>query len=164
MNTGLDCGENEQFSLDRDDPYNGKLALFDKYQFHYTNNRRWELPDILDFIKPIRAKWLKQITNKKSFVPIYSADHSNTFIGLAYFKKNKKQLDNCLLILANGDSFNQQLLKPDISKLRALSNNNSMIGKLVFSTHEDPRKFTQFDDLNTIDLHLGAGEIKIVEL
>ena len=164
MNSGLDCGEFEQFSLNEDDPYNGKLALFDKYQFHYTNNRRWELPDILDYIKPIRKKWLKQITNKKSFVPIYSVDHSNTFIGLAYFKKNKKQQGNCLLILANADSFNQQYLKPDITKLRTLSNNTSMLGKLVFSSHEDPRNFTQFDNINIIDLHLGSGEIKIVEL
>lgn len=163
MNTGLDCGEHEQYSLERNDPYNGKLALFDKYQFHYTNKRRWELPDILDFIKPIRKKWLKQLTNKKSFVPIYTADHSKTFIGLAYYKKNKLQKDNCLLILANGDPFNQQLLKPNIEKLRTLANNKEMVGKLVFSTHEDPRRFTQFYDQNTIDLHLGAGEIKIVE-
>ncbi len=164
MNTGLDCSKYEQFSLDRDDPYNGKLALFDKYQFHYINPRRWEIPDILDFIKPIRKKWLKQITNKRLFVPIYSVDHTRTFIGVAYYKKNKKRQDNCLLILANGDSFNQQVLKPDITKLRKLSGNNQLIGKLLFSTHEDPRKFTQFYDLNTIDLHLGAGEIKIVEL
>ncbi|MCK5388368.1 MAG: alpha-amylase, partial [Candidatus Izimaplasma sp.] len=163
MNTGLDCSENEQYSLDRDDPYNGKLALFDKYQFHYTNNRRWELPDILDFLKPIRKKWLKQITNKKSFIPIYSTDHSKMFIGLAYYKKNKLHKNNCLLILANGDPFNQQILKPDITKLRSVSKNTEMIGKLLFSTHEDPRKFTQFDNINTIDLHLGSGEIKIIE-
>ena len=164
MNTGLDCSENEQYSLDRNDPYNGKLALFDKYQFHYTNSRRWEIPDILDFIKPIRQKWLKQLTNKKAFVPIYSHDHSKTFIGLAYFKKNNKEVDNCLIILANGDPFNQQLLKPDLTTLRKVSNNTSTFGKLLFSTHEDPRKFTQFDDFNTIDLHLGAGEIKIIEI
>ena len=164
MNTGLDCSENEQFSLERDDPFNGKLALFDKYQFHYTNDRRWEIPDILDYIKPIRKKWLKELTNTKSFVPIYSVDHSNTFIGLAYFKKNRKEKDNCLIVLANADPFNQQLLKPDLTNLRKLSNNNSVNGKLVFSTHEDPRKFNQFDDINTIDLHLGSGEIKIVEL
>ena len=163
MNTGLDCHKNEQYSLEREDPYNGKLALFDKYQFHYTNKRRWEIPDILDYIKPIRKKWLKQITNKKSFVPIYSIDHSNTFIGLAYFKKTKKAQDNCLLIMANGDPYNQHLLKPDISKLRTITNNKSMIGRLIFSTHEDPRRFTQFDDINIIDLHLGEGEIKIVE-
>ncbi len=164
MNTGLDCREDEQYSLPQDDPYNGKLALFDKYQFHYTNSRRWELPDILDFVKPIRKKWLKQLTNKKAFVPIYSIDHSHTFIGLAYYKKNNKKSDNCLIILANADTFNQQFLAPDLTTLRKLSHNEAMVGRLVFSTHEGPRDFPQFKDFNTIDLHLGAGEIKIVEL
>lgn len=84
MNTGLDCRENEEFSLPQNDSYNVKLALFDKYQFHYTNERRWELPDILSIIKDIRIKWLKEITNNKSYVPIYSEDNSQTFIGLAY--------------------------------------------------------------------------------
>ncbi len=163
MNTGLDSRKNEQYSLDRLDQYNGKLALFDKYQFHYTNPRRWELPDILDFIKPIRKKWLKEITNPKSFVPIYNADHSKTFIGLAYFKKTKKDKDSCLMILANADTYNQQLLRPNIDELRRLSGNTSINGKLVFSTHEDPRKFTQFYEFNILDLHLGEGEIKIVE-
>ncbi len=164
MNTGLDCHDNEQYSLAENDPYNGKLALFDKYQFHYTNPRRWELPDILDFLKPIRKKWLKQLTNKKAFIPIYNIDHSNTFIGLAYYKNNQKTQGNCLLILANGDSFNQQFLKPDLTLLRKTSNNQAMVGKLLFSTHEGPRDFTQFLNFNTLDLHLGAGEIKIVEL
>ena len=164
MNTGLDCRENEKYSLERNDPYNGKLALFDKYQFHYTNKRRWELPDILDFIKPIRKRWLKQLTNNKSFIPLYSADHSKTFIGLAYYKKTKGKIKNCLLILANADTYNQQFLRPNIEELRRVSKNTSMLGRLLFSTHEDPRKFTQFFDLNTLDLHLGAGEIKIVEL
>jgi len=163
MNTGLDSRKNEQYSLDRLDPYNGKLALFDKYQFHYTNPRRWELPDILDFIKPIRKKWLKEITNTKSFVPIYNTDHSNTFIGLAYFKKTKKDKDSCLMILANADTYKQQLLRPNIDELRRLSGNTSMNGRLLFSTHEDPRKFTQFYEFNILDLHLGEGEIKIVE-
>jgi len=164
MNTGLDCSENERFSLNDDDPYNGKLALFDKFQFHYTNQLRWELPDILDFIKPIRKKWLKQLINTEYFIPIYSIDHSNTFIGLAYFKKTKKENDSCLLILANADTYNQQYLKPNLDELRSISGNKAMKGKLLFSTHEMPREFSQFFNINTIDLHLGAGEIKIIEL
>jgi len=164
MNTGLDCSENEQFSLNKNDPYYGKLALFDKYQFHYTNPRRWEIPDKLDLIKPIRKKWLKQITNIGSFIPIYSIDHSNTFIGLAYYKNTHENDNSCLLILANANTYNEQYLKPNIEELRRISGNRFMTGKLLFSTHETPRNFTQFLDENTIDLHLGAGEIKIVEI
>ena len=164
MNTGLDCRENEQFMLPDNDPYYGKLALFDKYQFHYTNERRWELPDILGFIKDIRKKYLKQITNKKYFVPLYSVDHPKTFIGLAYYKKTKSNKNNCLIILANANPYHEQYVRPNIEELRRLSGNKEIEGKLLFSTHEYPRKFQQFIDYAQLDIHLGAGEVKIVEL
>lgn len=164
MNLGLDSRENEEFNLPENDPYYGKLALFDKYQFHYTNNRRWELPDILDALKPIRKKWLKELTNNKSFEPIYSDGNSETFIGLAYYKKTKSNKNNILLILANGNPYHEVYLKPSIAVLRALSNNNESTGKLLFSTHEGPREFTQIIDHNILDIHLGAGEVKIVSL
>lgn len=164
MNTGLDCRPNEQFMLSEDDPYYGKLPLFDKYQFHYTNNRRWELPDLLDFIKPIRKKYIKQITNKEFFVPLYAHDQPKTFIGLAYYKKTKTNKNNCLLILANANPYHEQYIRPNIHELRAISGNKELQGKLLFSTHEGPRAFTQFIDFDHLDIHLGAGEVKIVEL
>lgn len=164
MNTGLDARENEQFNLPKADPYYGKLALFDKYQYHYTNPRRWELPDLLDMIKPIRKKYLKQITNKKAYVPLRANDHPGTFIGFSYFKKNKKGKHNTLLILANCNPYHEQYVHPNIEALRSKALNNEMTGKLLFSTHEGPREFNQFSDFNTLDIHLGPGEIKIVEL
>ncbi len=164
MNLGLDSRENEEFNLPKNDPYYGKLALFDKYQFHYTNYRRWELPDILDALKPIRKKWLKELTNNKSFVPIYSDGNSQTFIGLAYYKKTKSNKNNVLLILANGNPYHEVYLKSNIELVRSLSHNGEMSGKLLFSTHEGPRAFTQIIDHNILDIHLGAGEVKIINL
>lgn len=164
MNTGLDCRPNEQFMLEESDPYFGKLALFDKYQFHYTNDRRWELPDTLDMVKEIRNKWLKQITNKDLFIPLFATDHPKTFIGLAYYKKSKATKNNALLILANANPYHEQYVRPSIKELRKLTSNKELTGKLVFSTHEGPRPFTQFIDFDTLDIHLGPGEVKIVEL
>ncbi len=164
MNTGLDARENELLMLDPSDPYYKKLALFDLYQFHYTNPRRWELPDILGAIKPIRAKYIKQITNKKSFVPLYAQDQPKTFIGLAFYKKSKSNKENILIILANANPYHEQYAKIDISKLRELASNQKMDGKLLFSTHEVPRPFTQFIDYSTLDIHTGPGEVKIIEL
>ncbi|MCF7925559.1 MAG: alpha-amylase [Candidatus Izimaplasma sp.] len=164
MNTGLDARDNEQFMLNQTDPYYGKLALFDKYQFHYTNPHRWELPDILDFIKPIRQKYLPQITNKKYFIPLYGKNHPNTLIGLSYFKKTKKKEHNVLIVLANSHPYEEVKRAIPIHDLRHQSQNNAMVGSLLFSTHEDPRPFTQFFDDNTLDIHLGRGEIKIIEL
>jgi hypothetical protein len=164
MNTGLDCRENEEYNLPDNDPYNGKLALFDKYQLHYTNERRWELPDILGIVKGIRKKWLKTITNNKSYEPIYSDDGSQTFIGLAFYKNTKATKNNVLLILANGNPYHEVYSKPSIKILRTLSKNNADTGKLLFSTHEGPRPFNQFLDINTLDIHLGPGEVKIINM
>ncbi len=164
MNTGLDARENELFMLDPSDPYYGKLALFDLYQFHYTNPRRWELPDLLDMIKPIRKKYIKQITNIKAYMPLYAENQPNTFVGFSYIKKSKTKKANTLLILANTNPYDQQYLKVDIRNLRQVTENHEMKGKLLFSTHEGPRSFTQFIDYNTLDIHLGAGEVKVIEL
>jgi len=164
MNTGLDARENELYMLDENDPYFGKLALFDLYQFHYTNPRRWELPDLLDMIKPIRSKYLKQITDKKAFMPIYAHNHPNTFVGFSYIKKTKNNRENTLLILANTNPYDQNYLQVDIRNLRQVTENHEMRGKLLFSTHESPREFSQFIDYSTLDIHLGPGEIKIIEL
>ncbi|MCF7926295.1 MAG: alpha-amylase [Candidatus Izimaplasma sp.] len=164
MNTGLDARENEKFMLDIHDPYYGKLALFDSYQFHYTNNRRWELPDILDYLKPIRQEFKTQLTNKRYFVPL-KGDHSpKTFIGIGYFKNTKRNQENMLLVFANSNTYNEVHTTVNISTLRKKANNKHMIGQLLFSTHEGPREFSQFYDLNNLDIHLGAGEVKIIKI
>lgn len=164
MNTGLDCRPTEQFMLDENDKYYGKLPLFDKYEFHYINNRRWELPDLLDQVKDIRNKFLKQITNKDNFVPLYTVDHPATFIGFSFFKNGKATKDNTLIVLANANPYHEVYVRPNIDLLREKSGNNELEGKLLFSTHEGPRKFTQFIDWSHLDIHLGPGEIKIVQL
>jgi glycosidase len=164
MNTGLDARENELYMLDPSDPYYMKLALFDRYQFHYTNPRRWELPDMLDFIKPIRKKYLKQITNKKHYLPLYAHYENKNFIGFSYFKKSKQGKENLLFVLANADTWNEHYTQVDIRLLRDVADNHQMIGKLLYSTNEAPRPFTQFIDYHTLDIHLGPGEVKIVEL
>lgn len=164
MNTGLDARPNELQMLEASDPYYEKLALFDLYQFHYTNPRRWQLPDMLDAVKPIRQKYLKLLTSKKAFIPLFAHYENKNFIGFSYFKKTKTGKQNTLLILGNADSNYEHYLKVDIRNLRLASSNQQMEGRLLFSTHEAPRPFEQFIDHNTLDIHLGPGEVKIIEL
>lgn len=164
MNTGIDARENELYMLDPSDPYYKKLALFDLYQFHYTNPRRWEIPDMLDSVRLIREKYLKSITDKKAYMPLYAENHPNTFIGFSYIKKSEKDKKNILMILANCNPYDQQYLRVDIRNVRQVTENHEMKGNLLYSTHEGPRDFTQFIDYNTLDIHLGAGEVKIIEL
>jgi glycosidase len=164
MNTGLDARDNEAFVLDEQDPYYGKLALFDRYQFHYTNARRWELPNILEFLQPIRKSYVKSITNPKRFLPLYAHYENQNFLGLSFYKTSRSNKQNVLLVLANADTWHEHYIKVDIRLLREVTNNTQTEGRLLFSTHEGPRAFTQFLDSNTLDIHLGPGEVKIVEL
>ncbi len=152
MNLGLDASDNDLYHLDESDPYYKKLALFDKVALHYMNPRRHELPNILAFIKPIRQNYRHAIMNKKAFVP-FETDY-NQFVGYAFKKKN-----STLLVFANLNPYYDYTTHLDISEL----GNTKCVGKLVFSTHEHPRNFTQFIDENTLDIHLGNGEIKLVE-
>ncbi len=97
-------------------------------------------------------------------MPLYAERHPDTFIGFSYIKKKGKDKKNILMILANSNPFDQQYLRVDIRNLRQVTENHEMKGKLLFSTHEDPRLFEQFIDYNTLDIHLGPGEVKIIEL
>jgi glycosidase len=164
MNTGLDARENELYMLPENDPFYGKLALFDKYQFHYTNPRRWELPDILGIVSKIRHSFLKQIKSKETYLPIHMHEQPKTFIAFGYFKKGKSTKNNALLILANANPYHELYARPNIEALRNATGNKELQGELLFSTHEGPRPFTQFIDYNTLDIHLGPGEVKIVKL
>lgn len=116
----------------------------------------------MSVVKDIRKQWLEVITDNESYEPIYSNDGSQTFIGLAFYKKTENQKNNVLLVLANGNPYHEAYSKPSIHRIRELSKNNEKIGKLLFSTHEGPRPFIQFIDFNTLDIHLGPGEVKII--
>lgn len=88
MNLGVDCGPNEDENLPESDPFYKKLALFDKYQFHYTAET--DLIDILTKIKDIRLEHLDYIQNGK-----YKVKHKHDCLSLEY------KLDDKLVIVAN---------------------------------------------------------------
>ncbi len=161
MNIGLDATEDDLYRLPKDDPFYGKLALFDRYQLHYMHPRRHEIPNILNFLTPLRKDVIKAITNAEAFVPIYD-DHA-LFVGFGYILSKRKKKDNVLMVLGNLNPYHDVNLRPSIHDLRRLSQNEEPLGKLLFSTHEPPRVFSQFSEHHWLDLHLGAGEVKIVK-
>ncbi len=160
MNTGIDCTEQDMYNLYHDDPYNGKLALFDKYQFHYTYDKRWELPIMLEQLKPIRDSFLQEIISRDSFVELKGTYNPVSFIAYSFYN-DKNEL---LMIFANADVYHDIKTNVNIFDLRKISKNIEIDGELLFSTHEQPRKFTQFNDFTNLDIHLSPGELKIVKL
>lgn len=155
MNLGINPRENELYMLNNNDPYYGKLALFDKFSFHYLNNMSHDIKDNLKLIKPIRKKYLKAITNKNKYIPITYIEGKNP-IGFAYELK-----DELLFILGNPYYNFGQNIKINLNALRTTYN----IGNeafLLYGMHEnDTRKITEFDENNNIYFLAGPGEIKI---
>lgn len=161
MNTGVDCTEKDKFNLPKDDLFYGKLALFDKYAFHYMNPKRWELADHLDGIKLIRKAWLNQLTNLDYFVPLYMNEFDTPAIGLGYFNPDNKK---CLLVFANTNVYGNLSCTASIQILREQVNNKSFNGQLLYSTYEMPRPFHQFNPDGSIQLTMGPGEVRIIEI
>lgn len=160
MNTGVDCTSEDKFKLPANDLFYGKLALFDKYAFHYLGQDRWELADHLDGVKKIRNAWLNQITDLESYEPIYFNEFDTPCIGVSYYNKKDKK---CLLVVANSNVYNEVYCNSDLKKLRELSNNYNNFGKLLYSTYEFGRDYHDFSPDGRVYFHLGAGEVKIIE-
>jgi starch synthase (maltosyl-transferring) len=161
MNTGVDCSEVDKFKLPDGDLFYGKLALFDKYAFHYLNPLRWELADHLDGVKKIRNKWLNQITNLDYYVPIYFNEFDTPVVGVSYYNKETKK---CLIVVANSNFYDAITCYASLEKLREASGNYNQDAKLIYATYEMPHDYHDFSQDGKINFHLLPGEVKIVEL
>ena len=163
MNTGIDCRENEMFMLAPEDQFNGKLALFDKYAFHYLNKDRWELPNMLEELSNIRNEYLDILTDKDKFVGLGFSSPGENAIGLGYYSKEAVN-SNALLVIANTDVYNSREVFVDISALRNKSKNSLVKGLQIFSTHENEKEICNFDQYHNLNIFMNAGEVKIIKL
>ncbi len=161
MNTGVDCTEKDKFNLDPNDMFYGKLALFDKYAFHYTGEHRWELADHLTGIKDIRTLWLNEITNLDYYVPIYFNEFDTPAIGVSYYNKATKK---CLLVVGNSNPYADIECHASLETLRNKADNYNHSGRLLYATYEMGREYHEFSPNGEIYIHLGAGEVKIIEI
>ncbi len=106
MNLGVDCGPNEDENLPTSDPFYKKLALFDKYQFHYTNET--DLIDILKEISIIRNETLDYVKNGK-----FKMIDDHDLVGFEY------KLEDKFVVVAN---FSDELV--------------NISGEVLFSTND----------------------------
>ncbi len=166
MNTGIDCRDDEAFVLDKEDPYYGKLALFDKYQLHYINEDRWDLVDMLAILKDIRNDYLNTLSNPEHFEGLGFTSPGDMAIGLGYVVEGEygKELDNLVLVVANTNVFEGRKVYVNIDNIRNKSGNTSRFGKLIFSTHEWERDIHEFDNEGNLNIYMAAGEVKIIKL
>ncbi len=158
MNTGLDCRPNEAFLLDKEDPYYGKLALFDKFAIHYLTHMRWDLADNLEKVADIRQKYIKHIANVSEYMPV-NFENQNTF-GFAY----KLPKGEVLLIVANANPYENSSTKAFVHDIRMKCKNDNIAGQLLYGMHEPgARTFLEFDEWKNPYFFMGPGEVKVIK-
>jgi len=164
MNTGLDCRPDEAFQLGADDPYNGKLALFDKTILHYLNKGHWELIDILDATSKIRNHYINTLSNPSNFVSLWFESMTIQAIGLGYIVEGKADSgrDNALLIVANTHIYEPQELWVDIGLLREKAGNTSTITTLIFNSENKQELVCNFDQHGNLKLSMQPGQVVIM--
>ncbi len=166
MNTGLDCSPDEAYRLGPHNPYNGKLALFDKVILHYLNYDRWDLPDTLENISKIRNAYLDTLTNLHNFVELWFDSMRTQAVGLGYVVEGQASAgrDNALLVIANTNVYEEQNLWVDLSKIRNKANNQAKTARLIYSSHEWPREIREFDHHGNLNLYMKPGEVKVIKM
>ena len=154
INTGLDCDSNSKYLLEKSDTYYGKLALFDRYQFHYSSSDRNFIKKISEAAS-IRRKYQKYLVDPKAVIHL-KAKPQRFICALAY-----KMTSSFLLVLVNLDlrnSCDYQIQFPRLiinSKLNQIKQHfSNPQGKLVY----------QLNNSKEIQINLRAGEIKVLEL
>ncbi len=159
MNIGVDCVLDDKYILPKNDPHYGKLALFDKFAFHYTHNMRWDISDNLERVHKIRTEYIKDIINISNYDSI-PFDH-RMCVGFSYLINNT----DLLLIMSNLDPYNRSTAVANIFDIRQKRDVHSTNADMLYAMHEvGTRKISEFDNFGNIGFDFGPGEVKIIKL
>lgn len=154
MNTGLDVQDNALELLEPDDPYYGKLALFDKYAYHYLNEGRWEFIRQIEQVVAIRHRYLDLILNKDAYVPVKILEEAVQGIGFSYLNDNL-----ALFIVANTDPKKHNAFTLDLSPVYQRLNHQPFDIELLFSLEDNPT--LPNSDGQKLHVSFKPGEVKI---
>jgi len=155
MNTGLDCRPDEQFVLDKTDTYYGKLALFDRFQFHYGEDRQ-RLIQLLKQVNLLRQRYLKAIVSKKAWIPLGFANPFELAAGFAFKQKGKH-----LVIVANLDLDNEQMHYVNLTEIETEHLQNNLIQVFTNGRNHDH----DYEVVGKwVNIHFEPGEVKIFEI
>lgn len=158
MNTGLDVQENALTLLEPEDPFYGKLALFDKYAYHYLNEGRWEFIHDMEQAKSIREAYLDAILDRNAYVPVQFTEEKVQGIAFSYVKDER-----VLLIVANTDPKQDNQLTLDLQPLgEKLSNIEDFHIHRLFALNDDATLPTYENGL--LSFTFTPGDVQIIEM
>jgi starch synthase (maltosyl-transferring) len=163
MNTGIDCAPDEQWRLNPEDPYNGKLAFFEKYQLHWTNPDRWVLPNIIEQVSAIRRRHIFAVTDLGNNFPLHFDNWRSPAIGFAFIVENRrwKTHDNLLIVVGNTDLSHSQTFTVNLGHVRHESGNTSRRAWIEYSLYSGQYESFDFDEHWNLRLSLKPGEVVI---
>lgn len=160
MNTGLDARPNEAFMLDKDDPYYGKLALFDRYMFHMLEDDRFELMNLMEQAMVYKRKYQSAILDRKRTYPIGFSGPWEKAASFAYENEDSVLVAVCNTNLVEDDPHWIQCFNlPE----RFLDRKTVTITE-VFSSHSQEVTTYTYDDFNQLHIIFKPGEVKLLEI
>lgn len=160
MNTGLDCRPNEAEMLDENDPYYGKLALFDRYAFHYLHPDRWEFMNLIQDANTIRQRIMPALLDKEKTFPLGFSAPWDMAAGFAYLHEEKMTL-----VIANTDMYRSvdHLIRLDNLPATFLES-GKVIRQIFSSDNQSVWPTIEIDPYKNITLRFEKGEVKILEI
>ncbi len=166
MNTGLDCAPDERFRLFPDDPYYGKLAFFEKFQFHWTLPERWEMAEYISVLGSLRSRFIGTLGNIGNYTRINTGDWTTPAIAFGYVMDNRRwhHHDNLLIIVANTDLAHSQSFTLDLGQARHESGNLSRKAWVEFSNYGWQADLWDFDDKWNLHVNMNPGEVRVIIL
>ncbi|MEQ8198669.1 MAG: alpha-amylase family glycosyl hydrolase [Clostridiaceae bacterium] len=167
MNTGIDCAQDEKWiRLAPDDPYNGKLAFFDRYQLHWIYANRWDMQNALETVSGIRKEYIETLTDLNNFVPLGVGDLSSPAIALGWRVSNRKSMTegNLIVVVGNTDMEGRIDVTVDLHEIRRISCNNQREAFQIYSQCIGKRDIHDFDDFGDMRLSLEPGEVKVIRM
>lgn len=161
MNTGLDCRPEEAYQLFPTDPYFGKLAFFDAYQFHWDHPERDEMIEVMHQVAEIRRRWLDVLVDPNHFEPLILNEPFAPFIGFAWLRP---ETNDTLLVVANTNMIDTLRGVVTLDGVRRRNWNASRFAEMVYSPDSWPYAEHSFDDNWNLLVDLKPGEVKVYEM
>ncbi|MCC9626183.1 hypothetical protein LPB41_31335 [Thalassospira sp. MA62] len=161
MNTGLDCRPEEAYQLFPTDPYFGKLAFFDAYQFHWDHPERDEMIEVMHQVAEIRRRWLDVLVDPNHFEPLILNEPFAPFIGFAWLRP---ETNDTLLVVANTNMIDTLRGVVTLDGVRRRNWNASRFAEMVYSPDSWPYPEHSFDDNWNLVVDLKPGEVKVYEM
>lgn len=160
MNTGLDCKPNEAEALPKDDPYFGKLALFDRYNLHYLHPRRWEMIEVIEKASKIRNSLMDSMLNPDKVYPLGFSAPWDTAAGFGYKGRSK-----ITLVITNTDVYNDKEHWVKLDNIPDEFNREATILKQIFSSENEVSETdVVIDSTSNVRIWFKKGEVKVFEI